>query len=221
VGRAVTDASLSERREYGLGAAIEGGEGYLDARGIKDCWFAYFPDGSIEPSDYGIPCKRLPTTDTLWWMHLPMAVPAEIDGPVLISDGDLEGIEFGEGALNPYEAFRWVKPVAMLQNGVFVYDGHFAVPLASGLVHAQNAENLLGTGEVEAAAREAETAVGLAPQSVPVQTAVGDVLMRQGKKDEALVHYRAALVAATTIKPALQEDFVAPLQRKIRVIEGE
>jgi hypothetical protein len=203
------------------GQQLKAVKAYLDRRGIKDCWFAYFPDGSIEPSDYGIPCKRLPTTDTLWWMHLPMAVPAEIDGPVLISDGDLEGIEFGEGPLNPYDAFRGVKPAAVLQNGVFVYDGHFAVPLASALVHAQNAENLLGTGEVEAAAREAEMAVALAPQSVPVQTAMGDALAREGKKDEALVHYRAGLVAATTIEPALQEDFVGALKGKIQTLTAQ
>jgi hypothetical protein len=154
-------------------------------------------------------------------MHLPMAVPAAVDGPVLISDGDLEGIEFGEGALNPYDAFRGMRPAAVLQNGLFVYDGHFAVPLASALVHAQNAENLLETGEVDAAAREAELAVGLAPQSVQVQTAAGDVLMREGKKDEALVHYRAGLVSATTIEPALQEELLAPLQRKIQGLEGK
>jgi hypothetical protein len=140
---------------------------------------------------------------------------------VLISDGDLEGIEFGEGPLNPYDAFRGVKPAAVLQNGVFVYDGHFAVPLASALVHAQNAENLLGTGEVEAAAREAEMAVALAPQSVPVQTAMGDALAREGKKDEALVHYRAGLVAATTIEPALQEDFVGALKGKIQTLTAQ
>jgi Dolichyl-phosphate-mannose-protein mannosyltransferase len=202
------------------GQQLKAAKRYLDARGIKDCWIAYFPDGSIEPSDYGVPCKRLPTTDTLWWMHLPMAVPAEIDGPVLISDGDLEGIEFGEGPLNPYDAFRGRKPAAVLENGLFVYDGHFAVPLASALVHAQNAENLLRTNEVEVAVREAELAEALAPQSVPVQMAVGDVLAREGKTDEALGHYRAALVAATTIEPALQAELVAPLQGKIRGVEG-
>jgi hypothetical protein len=202
------------------GQQLKAAKRYLDARRIRDCWIAYFPDGSIEPSDYGIPCKRLPTTDTLWGMHLPMAVPATIDGPVLISDGDLEGIEFGDGPLNPYDVFRGVKPAAALQNGLFVYDGHFAVPLASALVHAQNAENLLGTGEVGEAEREAEIGVGLAPQSVSVQTAVGDVLAREGRKEEALVHYRAALVSATTIEPVLQEDFVGPLRGKIRGIEG-
>jgi 4-amino-4-deoxy-L-arabinose transferase-like glycosyltransferase len=194
---------------------------YLDQRGIKNCWFAYFPDGAIDPIDYGIPCKRLPTADTLWWEHIPPPeVPDAIDGPVLISDGDLEGIEFGSGVLNPYDSFRRMRPTTVLDYGVYVYDGHFEVPLASGLVHAQKAEDLLGADQVDAAAREAGLAVGLAPQSVQVQAAVGDVLAREGKKDEALVHYRAALVAATTVLPGLQEDSVGPLRRKIRGIEG-
>ena len=34
---------------------------YLKARGIKQCWIAYFAAPLILPSDYGIPCKRLPT----------------------------------------------------------------------------------------------------------------------------------------------------------------
>jgi hypothetical protein len=46
------------------------------------------------------------------------------------------------------------------------------------------------------------------------------VLVREGKKDEALAHYRAALVSATTIEPALQEELVGSLRGKIRGIEG-
>ena len=198
------------------GQQLKAAKLYLDQHGIRNCWFAYFPDGAIEPSDYGIPCKRLPTTDTLWWMHLPMEVPAAIDGPVLISDGDLEGIEFGQGPLNPYDSFRNRRPAAVLQYGLFVYNGHFDVPLASALVHAQNAENLLRSNQPDAARQEAERALALAPQSVPVQTAIADVLAQQHQTLEALTHYQAALLAATTIEPALQANFILPLQQKIQ-----
>jgi hypothetical protein len=37
---------------------------YLDAHDIHECWFAYFPGPFLLPSDYGIPCKLLPTLDT-------------------------------------------------------------------------------------------------------------------------------------------------------------
>ncbi len=63
----------------------------------------------------------------------PTPVPPVIDGPVLISAGDLNGFEFGSSVLNPYEAFRGLKPSAYVQDGVFVFDGRFAVPLASAL----------------------------------------------------------------------------------------
>jgi hypothetical protein len=72
-------------------------------------------------------------------MNLPMDVPPVIDGTVLISDGDLEGIEFGQGTLNPCDSFRERTPTAVLQGGLFIYDGRFEVPLASALVHAQKA----------------------------------------------------------------------------------
>ena len=107
---------------------------YLDQNHISDCWFAYFPDGAVQPQDYGIHCQRLPTPSALWWLNLPMTVPPEIDGTVLISESDLDGVESGDGILNPYDFFRQRKPVAILQNGVYVYHGKFAVPLASAWV---------------------------------------------------------------------------------------
>src|SRR6266700_2223888 len=39
---------------------------YLDGRGIKECWFAYFGQGVLEPHYYGIPSKPLLTADSLW-----------------------------------------------------------------------------------------------------------------------------------------------------------
>ena len=39
------------------GQQLKGVKTYLDDQHITNCWFAYFPDGAIEPSDYGIHCK--------------------------------------------------------------------------------------------------------------------------------------------------------------------
>jgi hypothetical protein len=194
---------------------------YVDQRGIKDCWMVYFADTAIEPADYGIPCKRLPTTSTLW-QRLLGDVPPAIDGPVLISDGDLEGIEFGPGELNPYAVFLKQRPVATIQHGVYVYEGHFEVPLASAVVHAEKAEALLDAkpAQLDAARVEAEQAVALAPRSVWTQSALADVLAGQGHAAEALVHYRAALQLATTVEPSLQADRVPGLQRRIKEIVG-
>jgi 4-amino-4-deoxy-L-arabinose transferase-like glycosyltransferase len=191
---------------------------YLDQRHITQCWIAYFADGAILPSDYGIPCKRLPTTASLWWLKLPMDIPAAIDGPILISESDLEGIEFGQGRLNPYEQFRNMSPTASIQYGLNVYDGHFNIPLASALYHAQQSENLLATNQIEAAANEAAQAISLAPQSVQVQTAEADVLLRQHRDAEALTHYQAALTAAQTIEPELQTGPLPSLEAQIKAL---
>ena len=101
---------------------------YLDQRGIKDCWFIYFAEGVVDTNYYGIPCKPLPTADSLW-VREPANAPPVIDGTVLISAGDLSGYEFGAGPLNPYEQFKSLRPTAVIDYGVFVYDGHFEIPI--------------------------------------------------------------------------------------------
>jgi 4-amino-4-deoxy-L-arabinose transferase-like glycosyltransferase len=201
------------------GQQLKAAKRYLDERHITHCWFAYFPDGSIDPIDYGIDCKRLPTTDTLWWMNLPMDVPAAIDGTVLISDGDLEGIEFGQGTLNPYDDFRGRTPTKVIQGGLFIYDGHFEIPLASGLVHAQKAENLLTAGQPQAALTEAQQAVALAPKAVNTQTAMGDALKANGDQTGAASHYQVAIYAAETIEPSLQADDLPGLRKKLAAVQ--
>ena len=111
---------------------------YLDARGVKDCWFIYFGEGVIDTKYYGIPCKPLPTADSLW-VNEKIEAPPAVDGPVLISAGDLSGFEYGPGALNPYAQFQSLKPTAVIDYGVFVFDGHFEIPLASAKSHIQTA----------------------------------------------------------------------------------
>ena len=63
-----------------------------------------------------------------------MNVPAQIDGPVLISDDELEGVDLPFGQPNPYAKFKELKPSAVLDGGVLVYDGHFDMSAASQLV---------------------------------------------------------------------------------------
>ncbi len=197
------------------GQQLKAVKAYLDERHITNCWFAYFPDGSIDPSDYGVNCKRLPTTDLLYWMDVPVSTPPVISGTVLISAGDLEGIEFGDGRLNPYDQFWKVKPTAVIQHSVYVYDGTFAVPLAAALVEARDASNLADAGQKEAALVKAEDAARLAPWSGQVQATLGDVLSASGKKAEALQAYETALGIETTVRPDLQEEEAAGVRTRI------
>jgi len=193
---------------------------YIDQHHITNCWFAYFVDGVVEPSDYGIPCKRLPTTETTLWMDLPMDVPPVIAGTVFLSDSDLEGIEYGQGALNPYDSFHNVKPTAIIQHGLFVYGGTFAVPLASALDQAEKAQTALAAKQMDAALAHAQQAVALAPQSVATQSALGDVLAAEGRISEGRTHYAAALESARAIEPSLQADLVPGLEKKLAQADG-
>jgi len=201
------------------GQQLKAVKAYLDERHITNCWFAYFPDGSVDPEDYGIHCNRLPTTDLLYWLDVPVTTPPVISGTVLISAGDLEGIEFGDGLLNPYDQFWRVKPTAVIQHGVYVFDGTFAVPLAAALVEAHDASKLSDAGDVAAALLKAEDAVGLAPWSGQVQATLGDVLLKEGKKAEALKVYERALGIEEAVRPDLQVEEAAGL--RARVVELE
>jgi hypothetical protein len=202
------------------GQQLKAVKAYLDERHITNCWFAYFPDGSIDPEDYGVHCKRLPTTDLLYWLDVPVTTPPVISGTVLISAGDLEGIEFGDGRLNPYEQFWTTKPTAVIQHSVYVFDGTFAVPLAAALVEAKDASKLADAGQMDAALVKAEDAVRLAPWSGQVQSTLGDVLLKDGKKAEALQRYETALRIEESVRPDLQVEDATGVRRAIAELKA-
>jgi 4-amino-4-deoxy-L-arabinose transferase-like glycosyltransferase len=183
---------------------------YLAKEQITDCWFAYFPDGAVEPSDYGVHCRRLPTGSSLWWFRLPMDVPPVIHGTVLISDSDLEGVESGDGELNWFNPFRALKPIATIQQGVYVYKGDFAVPLMSALVDVRRSGDLAASGQTAAALALARNAVALAPGSAITQLNLADALAAQGQWAEAEDHYRQAGHLARTIRPELEDEGTVP-----------
>jgi tetratricopeptide (TPR) repeat protein len=187
---------------------------YLDARGVKDCWFVYFAEGVAEPAYYGIPCKPLPTINTLW-VNERIEVPAAIDGPVLVSASNLSGFEFGPGPLNPYEQFKRLRPTTVIGRGVFVFDGRFDLPLASALSRVQKAQNLLAEGQVEQALSEARAAIALAPEAVQTRLMLGDALAASGRPAEARAEYEKALSLAKTIEPEFQVRSVPDIERKL------
>jgi hypothetical protein len=187
---------------------------YLDKRGVKDCWFVYFGEGVIDTHYYGIPCRPLPTADSLW-ANEPIEAPPAADGPVLISAGDLSGFEFGAGPLNPYEQFKHLHPTAVIDYGVFVFDGHFEIPLAAAISHTQKAENLLGDNKLSEALSEAQQAVALAPDAVKPNVILGDIMTAMGHPDEGRLSYRKALTLAKTVEPEFQADWIDGLEKKL------
>ena len=49
------------------------------------------------------------------WLNERIEVPSSIEGPVLVSAGNLSGFEFGPGSLDPYEQFRQLRPTAVIE----------------------------------------------------------------------------------------------------------
>jgi hypothetical protein len=188
---------------------------YLDARGVKDCWFEYFAAGVAEPGYYGIPCKLLPTASTLW-LNMPTDVPATVEGPVLISAGNLSGFEFGPGSLDPYAPFRQLKPTAVIDDSVFVFDGKFDLSLAAAYGKVQRARNLAQEKQLDQALQEARAAVALSPDSVPVQLALGDILREMGRVEDARHCYEQALQLAKTIEPEFQIRSLPEIEQRLQ-----
>ncbi len=193
---------------------------YLDRHEIKNCWFAYFGEGVADYGYYGIPCKPLITADSLYF-DAPHDIPPAIDGPVLMSAGVLSGFEFGPRALNPYEQFKRLKPVAVIDYGVFVYDGHFNLPLAAALSHVQKSGVLLGRKDVPAALSEALQAEALASDSATVNAAMGKALDASGRSLEATPYYRRALLLAKTTEPQFQSASIADLEGRVRLAKPQ
>lgn len=190
---------------------------YLDQRGVKDCWFLYFAEGVAEPSYYGIPCKPLPTVSTLW-LNDQIDVPPSVDGPVLISASNLSGFEFGPGALDPYGQFKSLTPTAVIDSGVFVFDGKFELPLAAAISRVQKAQNLAHNKQLEQALLEAQAAVGLAPDAIQTNLALADVLVEMGQLQQARESYEKALHLAKTVEPEFQIRSVPDIERRLQLL---
>jgi hypothetical protein len=187
---------------------------YLDNRGVKDCWFAYFVEPSIHFSAYGIPCKPLPTADS-GWADYQIDTPQTITGPVLISAGTLTGYEWGSNVLNPYREFQKLKPVAFIQDGVFVYDGTFDMRFASALGHVTRARDLIAAGQLASALVEAQTAVAIDPDQLQAQMVLGDTFTALGQPLAAKPAYQQALAIAKTMEPSAEAIWVKTIQKKL------
>jgi hypothetical protein len=192
---------------------------YLDNRVTKDCWFAYFVEPSIHFSAYGIPCKPLPTADS-GWTDDQIDTPQTITGPVLISAGTLTGYEWGSNVLNPYQDFQKLKPVAFIQDGVFVYDGTFDMRFASALGHVTRAQDLTRAGQLASALVEAQAAVAIDPDELQARMVLGDTLTKLGQPLAAEAAYQAALAIAKTMEPSAETIWVKTIQRKMARLQG-
>ena len=193
---------------------------YTDEHNIHNCWFVYFGTGVIDYDYYRIPCKLLPTIESIW-LNVPSDATPAIDGPVLISAVNLTGFEFGPSPLNPYEQFKNLTAVDAIDSSVFVYEGHFEIPLAAALAHAQKAGIFLAEKKLPEALQEAQQAIALAPDSAQVNAMMGSVLDTMGRRAEARPYYETALREALTIEPDFQSGLAPFLKRRLAAQDNE
>jgi Flp pilus assembly protein TadD len=134
---------------------------------------------------------------------------------VFISAVNLTGFEFGPPPLNPYEQFKTLKAADAIDSSVFVYEGHFEIPLAAALAHAQKADVFVAGKRLPEALQEAQQAVALAPDSAGVNAQMGNVLDALGRREEARPYYATALRLALTKQPEFQRSQVAALEQRL------
>jgi tetratricopeptide (TPR) repeat protein len=195
------------------GQQLIAAKSYLDRNDIHDCYFAYYDAPAVLPSDYGIPCKLLFTLGTLG--QIDTVVPPTVHGTVLISYSDLSGFEYGTKVRNPYQDFVALKPDAVIQDGIAVYNGDFSVAMAASLGHLGRSKTLLSKGDIAGGIGEAESAVAVDPDCFDSQYVLGNLYYAMGRKSDAAVHFKRALGIAQKMEPAARAQWTETLQNRI------
>jgi Dolichyl-phosphate-mannose-protein mannosyltransferase len=187
---------------------------YLDEHPGKPCYFAYFEQGPVDFRDYGVQCQVLPTGSGSWtgMPSLRFGANPNVSGLVLVSDGVLAGADI-PGKVNPYARFRTLRPNAVIDRAVYVYDGQFNLGPAAAIEHVEASGELLAQGQAQDALSEAELAKRLDPDSATALEAEGNALAALGRNAEAQAAYRSAL-QAPELDPVFQKDLVMTLRKK-------
>jgi hypothetical protein len=186
---------------------------WTDRHNVKECAFAYYAAPYLLPSDYGIPCRLLPTPDTSW-AGVQIDVPSVVHGPILISLGDLNGWEFGTRERNPYRSFVDREPDEMIANGVAAYYGDRAIPAAASMAHVSRASANLG-GDRKLALAEAETAVALVPDGFEENRVLAEARAAIGDKSGARAALQVAAAAVARMEPSAQAFYRQEIDKKI------
>jgi 4-amino-4-deoxy-L-arabinose transferase-like glycosyltransferase len=172
---------------------------YLEERNIKDCWLAYFASVAVDVSYYGIPCRPLPTSYTELKGWPAPVIPAEVDGPVLISATEIAGVYWRADWANPYLPFRKRAPSAVIAGSILVYEGKVDLSQVSALTHEKASMKLLADHQLEQALAEAETAVEIAPDRPIAHATRSMILSAIGRKPEAGTELNKARAMASAI----------------------
>ncbi len=159
---------------------------YLETHPSQPCYFAYFAQGPVDFRDYGINCRVLPTGSAFWTGLETMRFGDDpnVSGTLLISDGVVAGADIpGKG--NPYAGFASVRPAAVIDRGVYVYNGRFTLGAAAALEHVHAAQNFVAQHDASGALREGRIAEKLDPNNPEAHALVGDALAAAGDEPAA------------------------------------
>lgn len=176
----------------GWSSGLKAVETYLSDHHITRCWFAY--EGVANPAYYHIPCKPLPALFAgRAYPQLQGIVPQEIHGPVLIGSLALVGSDYGPGDMNPYQQFNNLRPDAILQGEILVFNGSYQVPAVSALSHLGMASLLFRSGHPHQAIAEARQAEILDPNSFSTHEMLTSLYVKTGQLALARAEYQTAL----------------------------
>jgi tetratricopeptide (TPR) repeat protein len=144
-------------------------------------------------------------------------IPETIDGTVFISAIEHSGLPWGPGPMNPYETFRHLRPATVLGGAILVYEGHFAIPAVAAVSHLNAANRLATDGQLDQALAEAMTATTLAPGSIAAHAAYSNLLVRDGRFNDARAEYDKAVALAQKIDdPKFRKLYLAALGQETR-----
>ncbi len=188
---------------------------WQDAHPNEECWFAYFVYPLIKPETYGIRCHHLPNAGTSWAGE-PELIAPEVNGAVLLSASNMVACESPDSSLNPYLAFEGMKPDEVIDHGVMIFHGRFDMHKAAAQARTQMSSWALRKHNSAYALQLAQEAVAMEPEGLAAQTALGDALVANGRRDEAHQAWQAALMQAHKLEPATQTLFVPRLEAKLK-----
>jgi hypothetical protein len=141
-------------------------------------------------------------------------VPQTLLGPILVSAGDLNGFEFGSSVLNPYQPLLHAHPVAVIQDGIFVFPGPISLPLASALAPTQRSAAALKQHDIPTALREATLAEATAPNAVQPEIALGDAEAAAHNPTAAQAAYARATATINTMEPDARTQWLDTVRTK-------
>ncbi len=179
----------------------------------NDCHFAYFVTPFILPSNYGVPCALLPTADST--NQIDLDIPATVSGTLLISQGDLNGFEYGTRVRNPYQPLMGRTPDAVIDDGVFVFRGSFYLPDAAAIAPTQRAVRALKAEDAAGAVSEARKALALSPGNFDALLILADSLTAQGDAPGGREALQQAMQRVNEMEPSAQALWRPQLQAKL------